>query len=386
MLKKIPYQTNLLFRITTLLILAFSFSWLDLSAQTSQKDSTRYALEAKYHYGIVIPHHTNMTYIINDYAQGVEFSFIRRRFQSGVWERNFNGPETGLGFWYSSFGRKEIYGEGMALFSFINFRLFDWGPLSAKYSIAPGIGYANKPFKVGENTYNTVFGSHVNAYLGLGLMVHYQVAKGLRASSSFSIKHMSNGSSRKPNNGINTATLTVGLIYDLDPHSLEPEIEKQKTSPSSARELLGTISATRNQPAAYNPTRYWSGSLTLTHLWYRKRTKAYGAGLDLIHFGGAPYALKNFEEIDPFSRYGFADYFYAGLFGTMESHLGTTALYMSAGAYIYQKTKPRQPFYARLGIRQKIAGNLLAHVGIKANFFTAEFVEFGIGYRWKYRN
>jgi hypothetical protein len=58
---------------------------------------------------------------------------------------------------------------------------------------------------------------------------------------------------------------------------------------------------------------------------------------------------------------------------------------MAIGAYLYSKTTPRQPVYARLGIRQKVTNNLFGHLGIKANFFTAEFIEFGLGYRWRYK-
>jgi hypothetical protein len=200
-------------------------------------------------------------------------------------------------------------------------------------------------------------------------------------SGSFSLNHMSNGSSRKPNNGINTATFTLGAIYELAPVR-EPDYHSVSPPPSSAREWLMTLSAGRNQAAAYNPTIYWSGSLTTTHLWYKTKTRAYGLGLDFIRFGGAPLASKNFQDMDENAVYSFKDELYAGLFGTMESHMGTTALYIAAGGYLYHATKPRQPVYARLGVRQKLSGNLLAHFGIKANFFTAEFIEFGLGYRW----
>ncbi|GAO31700.1 acyloxyacyl hydrolase [Geofilum rubicundum] len=345
------------------------------------KDSTRYAIEAKYHLGIVVPHHTSMTYLINDYARGGEINLIRQRHRSGLWESYLNRPETGIGLWFSTFGRPDIYGEGFAIYPFINFRLFQLGQLQAKSRVALGLGFANKPFEVGVNTYNTVFGSHLNAYIGFGFLLNYPVTDRVALSGSFSLNHMSNGSSRKPNNGINTATFTLGAIYELSPVKA-PDYHPVSPPPSSAREWLTTLSAGRNQAAAYNPTIYWSGSLTTTHLWYTTKTRAYGLGLDFIRFGGAPLASKNFQDMDENAVYSFKDELYAGLFGTMESHMGSTALYIAAGGYLYHATKPRQPVYARLGVRQKLTGNLLAHFGIKANFFTAEFIEFGLGYRW----
>jgi hypothetical protein len=352
-----------------------------IASNAGSKDSTRYAIEAKYHLGIVVPHHTSMTYLINDYARGGEINLIRQRHKAGLWESYLNRPETGIGFWFSTFGRPDIYGEGFALYPFINFRLFQLGRLQAKSRVALGLGYANNPFKVGVNTYNTVFGSHLNAYIGLGLLLNYPLTDRISVSGGFSLNHMSNGSSRKPNNGINTATFTLGAIYELVPLK-EPDYHPASPPPSSRREWLTTLSAGRNQAAAYNPTIYWSGSLTTTHLWYKTKTRAYGLGLDLIRFGGAPLASKNFQDMDENAVYSFKDELYAGLFGTMESHMGSTSLYISAGGYLYHATKPRQPVYARLGVRQRLSGNFLAHFGIKANFFTAEFIELGLGYRW----
>lgn len=367
-----------------LLALSLILSTL-LYSQKSSSDSTRYAIEAKYHFGIVVPHHTSMAYLINDYSRGGEINLIRQRGKSGLWESYLNRPETGIGLWFSTFGRPDIYGEGWAIYPYINFRIFEWHQLSARYRVALGLGYANNPFNYENNTYNTVFGSKLNAYVGLGLLLRYPISKHFSLSGSFSLNHMSNGSSRKPNNGINTATLTLGAIYELNQFQ-EFTHYNSTPPPSNAKELLATISAGRNQAAAYNPTIYWSGSATFTHLWYTKKTKAYGVGLDIIRFGGAPLASKNFQDLDLESSYKTSDYLFSGLFATMESHLGTTSLYLATGAYIYSKTTPRQPVYARLGVRQKIKNNLLGHFGIKANFFTAEFIEFGLGYRWRYKN
>jgi hypothetical protein len=88
--------------------------------------------------------------------------------------------------------------------------------------------------------------------------------------------------------------------------------------------------------------------------------------------------------MDEFFSYTFKDYFYIGTFATLEYHLGSTSLYMAPGYYLHYKIKPRQPVYARLGVRQKIYKNICAHFGIKANYFIAEFIEFGLGYRFKY--
>src|SRR5690606_18295488 len=181
-----------------------------------------------------------MTYLIDDYARGTEINIIRQRHKEQLWETYLNRPETGVGFWYSTFGRSDIYGEGFAIYPYINYRLFQIGRLQARYKVALGLGYATKPFKVGENTYNTVFGSHLNAYVGLGLRLHYPITDRFSLSTSFALNHMSNGSSRKPNNGINTAAIDFGLIYELVPFQ-EPEYVDRKVPADDSREWLFTL-------------------------------------------------------------------------------------------------------------------------------------------------
>ncbi|NLA24399.1 MAG: acyloxyacyl hydrolase, partial [Bacteroidales bacterium] len=121
-------------------------------------------------------------------------------------------------------------------------------------------------------------------------------------------------------------------------------------------------------------------------LWHTSKIKAYGAGLELFRFGGAVYVWNNSKEIDMFEKYSAKDFLFAGSYATMESYLGNTTIFFTLGAYLITPSTPRQPLYGRIGVRQKIYKNIVANFGIKANFFTAEFIEFGLGYRWNYKN
>lgn len=353
--------------------------------QKFHNDSTRIQITARYHYGIVVPHHTSMAYLINDYSRGTELNITRKRYRQHLWETYLNEPETGIGIWMSSFGNSQIYGNGFAIYPFINFKMFDVGRFSAKYRVALGLGYATKPFDVQTNTYNTVFGSHLNAYVGLGALLNFRVTNHIGINTSFSLSHLSNGSSKKPNNGINTATFSIGTSWTPDASSV-PKIPHMQAPRDNSREIIITGSVGRNQPAAYNPDRYWSGSLTINHVWFRKKTVAYTGGLDFIHFGGAPYANLKFQTMDENAQYALADNLYVGALAGAQALLGTTTLYVNMGGYLYKGTPPRQPVYARLGIRQQITPRFLGHFGIKANFFAAEFIEFGLGYRIIYKH
>ena len=339
-------------------------------------------ITARYHYGIVVPHHTSMAYLIEDFSQGFELTYGKSTYGKDNWEKYFNYPEIGFGFYYGTFGNKDIYGDGYALFPYVNFNIYRTHRFDAHYKVSLGIGYATKPFRIDNNIYNSVFGSHLNAYVGFGLMLDYRIINKLSLSAAMSLNHMSNGGIKKPNNGINTATISIGTKYHFNDATILPSLKHQTPSDHS-KEILITGFLGNNQGASFVSNTYWSGGISACHLWHNTVKRAFGLGIDLMYFGGAPYLY--FQENEKAS-YGFRDHFYSGIFMAYHKYLGRTMMYLNLGAYIHQHLKPAQPIYPRVGIRYQITERLLGHFGIKANFFTAEYLEFGLGYRIPYKS
>ena len=351
-----------------------------LKASSPQSEGTNYSISAGYHQGVVLYDYPQNVYFINDFSRGGEINIIRRRYQSDVWESDFNRLETGAGLWFGTFGNKDVFGEGVALKIFANYHIFEYGRVHAQYNIAFGPAYVTKIFDIERNIVANSFSTHLNAYSSIGFILNYEVGNRLTLSGNFLFHHISNGSFSKPNNGISILNAGFGAKYNL---SSKQRIEYQYTgkTPSSLREFVCAIGMGANQALMINPQKYLSGSISVAHLWFTNRTKAYGLGVDLIHLGGAPYVFAEVDAIDIHQKYTTSDNIYMGLFAIMESHLGSTAPFIAVGAYIYHKTEPKQPIYARIGFRQKIVGNLSLHYSIKLNFFSSEFMEFGLAYR-----
>jgi hypothetical protein len=345
-------------------------------------DSVHNYLTVRQHRGIVVPHHTSMAYLISNYSDGVEITYGRVRFGGDNWEKYFNYPEIGIGFTYHTFGNREVYGDGFALFPYFNMNIYRSKRLMMQHKIALGIGYATKPFDAKTNYFNMVFGSHFNAYVGFGFLIDYRMFERLSVSTSLSLNHMSNGAMKKPNNGINTATVSMGLRYHFNP-LLTPEVKKMKAPESNIREWLIIGNVGRNQGIPFNPNYFWSGSLGGQHIWHVNAKTGFGVGAEMIYYGGAPYV---YQVDDSHQAYSFFDFYYSGAFASYNLLMGRTTIFVNVGAYLSYKTKPRQPVYPRLGIRHQLSKNLVASFGIKANFFAAEFLEFGVGYRFLHQH
>ena len=334
-----------------------------------------------YHHGIVVPHHANMVYFIDDFSRGVEFNYGIWRYDSEGWQQYYNYPEVGVGFLYNSYGNPDIYGQGMALYPYLHFPIVRKPKFVLKNKVALGLGYTNNPFHYEENPKNHIFGARLNAFLGFGLYAGYRLFDHWSVYVSGALNHMSNGAIRKPNNGINTLTLAVGTRY----HFLEdplPELKKKAAPPRNHRDVQIFLNYGRSQANDFDFNIYSSGSLSINHLWYKSARSAWSAGADFIYFGAAPYA---YDHPDLDKKVPHPERTFAGVFGGRHWIMGNTSFFVQLGAYLYSYLDPPQPVYPRLGIRHRITDRLIGNFSVKASFFRSEFIELGLGYRIPYK-
>lgn len=349
----------------------------------SQEDEQVHTfITGRYHYGLVIPHHSTMMYFIDDYSRGAEVTFGRRAYGKDNWEKYFNYPEIGLGLFYATHGNVEIYGEGVALFPYINYKLIHTPRFTMQNKLAMGLGYVTKPYSLVSNNYNMVFGSRLNVYIGMSLLLDIRMTDNLSFATGVSLNHMSNGAVKKPNHGINLLSASAGFKYHFN-KALNPPVRDISAPDSNEREFFVIGSVGRSQGASFYPDFFWNGSVSLNHLWHTSKLRAWGVGADCIYYSAAPHVFDEEGKIG--GDFSSKDYFFTGIFGSYNVFLGKTTLFGNIGAYLTYKIKPPQPVYSRLGVRYRVTQQLMANFSIKASFFRSEFLEFGVGYRWNYK-
>ncbi len=332
----------------------------------------------RYHTGIVIPHHANMAYFINDYSRGTELTYGITNCNKDNWMRYFNYPEIGIGLFYNTFGSNDIYGSGISLYPYIQSTLFRSSRFLIRNKVAFGLGYATKPYDIDINPNNHILGSHLNAYVGLGFYATYNTGNHWAINSNLSFNHLSNGAMANPNNGINTVTASIGVNYIFE-GGLNPLVQKIHPPKSSINEILIVAGFGRSQSALFNPNYYNSFTFSAAHMWHRSEKNAWGLGIDLINYGAAPYVFNEFPTPASFS-----ETLYVGVAGHYNIAMGKSVVFIQLGKYALYQIKPKQMLYSKIGLRYNITNHLLASFGVKASFFKAEFLEFGIGYSFKY--
>ena len=369
-----------------IVVLTAGHSYSKTNKKNISSDSTVRIIRATPHFGLVIPHHEDMIYFVNDFSYGLDINFGQTQYKQ-EWYQYLNYPEVGFGLFYNTFGNSQIYGEGLAAYSYIQSSLFRSNKISINTKVGAGLGYVNRPFNIESNPYNHVFGSHLNVFINFGMLAQYKISSRWSTSLHIAMNHFSNGALRKPNHGVNTLTCGLGVEYllnDID----EPLSSGRVRAPrSNARDLLFFASYGRSQRSPYKPEFYPAFSFNINHLWWISKKTAWGVGVDGIYYGAAPFEYVIIEEQYSTEQYGFtaADKMYGCIFGSYNFRFNRTQLFAHVGVYLWYKTKPSQIIYPRMGVRQELFKNIYANVSIKASFFKAEFVEFGVGYRLNYK-
>ncbi len=337
-------------------------------------------INVKYNYGIVIPHHARMAYLIEDYSRGMELDLGQSNFGKDNWEKYFNYPEYGVGFYYASLGNMDVFGEGYAVFPYVKYNIIRTPRFKASYKLAWGIGYVSKIYSAEDNPLNITIGSHFNAYIGLGLQLDYRILTHWSITGSWSFNHFSNAAEKAPNEGINITSLSLGLKYHFNGDKY-PDSKKYLIPKVNKFELLTMGYGGRSQSGLfYNSKTYFSGGIRNTFLYHNNIKNAFGVGVDFRYYGAAGY---KYEENEMSTHYDFNDFLYSSAYIAYYINMGDLALYFHLGAYITSGIKPTQPVYPRLGIQYNINKKLVANLGLKASFFASECLEFGIGYRFK---
>ena len=80
-----------------------------------------------------------------------------------------------------------------------------------------GASFGWKPYCNANKNFNLTVGSKVNAYLSVGLNLHWQLSPHTSLFGGLAVSHVSNGNTSFPNPGINYFGLRLGMIWTLNP-------------------------------------------------------------------------------------------------------------------------------------------------------------------------
>ncbi|MFA8436700.1 MAG: acyloxyacyl hydrolase [Marinifilaceae bacterium] len=333
-------------------------------------------ISVKYHTGFVLPHHPSIRYLVESRTKAFEVNVGWRTHSNDPWAKLYAFPEFGVGLYHGGLGNGNVLGKATALFPyaelpFLRNQSFEW-----TYRIGMGVAYVNKHFDPVTNYSNIAIGSRWNAFFNLNTDTRFKISPSTFITSGMGLVHLSNGSVKSPNKGINIFTYNIGLNYHFG--NIKRIAKKSTPTPSIPKHKWETVwSAGSKQTTEKDPHHYFTTSLTTNYSRKVSPIQFVGLGIDLFYDESTNRGKWDFDPQTDFKhRFRQAifvshDFVYANF--SFITHLGFYTLY---------EEKPSTPFYTRIGLRYYIKENFVTNLSLKAHLGKADFIEFGIGYRW----
>ncbi len=188
------------------------FGFLGFSQET-QKSSY---VDVNYFKGNIALHNDDILHLITGHPEGVIIGWNKKTFGEKDWEQRYGYPDYGISFAYQNL-KNDVLGNNYSLYGHYNFYFFR---RNIMIRIGQGIAFTTNPYDKIKNHRNIAFGSRIMS--STYAMLNYKKERifdrfGLQAG--LSLLHYSNANVKAPNTSINSITINLGIIYDLNGES-----------------------------------------------------------------------------------------------------------------------------------------------------------------------
>lgn len=346
--------------------------------QEANIEKNPFEVSFRAHYGFLAYHHKEMRILQERHISAFEVALTHQPSADKKWASSFGYPELGVVFFHFDLGSPTYLGQAFCIMPSFNFTLSGRGTNSTFFfRLAPGLGYVTKTFDRVTNPKNVGIGTHLNAAINFLGEYRYTISDRMNVKAGISLSHLSNGSFKKPNAGLNMPTLYIGMGYRFQSKlSHKPKLNADSLNVNRHLFTLVAVGgAKQDNPIGSKqyPVVGVSGELT----WPSRAFQRFGIGLDLMNDGSNKENLKS-EGIPVNSN---IEVTRIGANIRYEFQVGRASINLGIGPYIYRLDKTGGPFYERLALRYFFAQNIFGQIALKTHWGNADYVEYGVGIR-----
>ncbi len=361
-----------------ILIISFCIANSNLLGQ-SLTDKLYFTIQPEY--ATLVAHHEELKELSLYNFPNLELNIYKQTTGKEEWEKRWNYPQGGVSIYYNGLSNRTVYGEAFSILPFQSFTFFRRPKHEQRFMIAAGLGYLTNPFDSLKNPRNIAIGSHLNFAAKFQYSFLYRFSPRIGISLGTSFGHFSNGATKYPNWGINVWSFSGGLHVKMNSTPLElstpPTKEFYKSWAPYIWGAWGTKKNSETDPNLYQATSFGFGMLR-----NYKFGKEWMAGLDVFW----DYTDKiEFSHHNEFPNT--FELFKLGLYGGHEWNMNRIAVAFQTGVYLYQYSyfseRKTDAIYSRVALKYRVLENLQASVSIKSHFGRADYIEWGLMYKFK---
>ncbi len=391
---------------TTLLCLFVLLLQL-LQAQTS----STYQIKAEYIYGNILKHTTHLNSLVKGPVQGGEIALEWQTMGEKPWHQYYSFPKIGVALVGLDLGNPEMLGKLLAIYPYLNLKIIDTDFFKLKLKGGAGMSFLNNRFDNTAtdlnnlNTGNAAIGSVVNVYFSGGANIEVPILSGLSVMAGYNWNHASNGSFYQPNSGLNMLNATVGLSY-FPNYKQYKSPEKQQIASLPQKFTVELIASGGARELYYKDNKMFPiGSLVLGV--YRQLGNNFRLGLGVDGFYDGVYDGNTQFKRTYLTTNQLKNKIRVGISLQPEFVFGNLTAGMHFGLYLYNPLRNLEPYtdamagtlnkpliykyniekedgwlYTRASVKYAFTKHLFLSLGLKTHLQKAEFIEWGLGYRF----
>jgi hypothetical protein len=328
------------------------------------------------HYGYIMKGNLETGHMANQHTKALELEITHKTNGQKPWHTDYSNPELAFSVHYIFMDPSKTLGNQFGAVSYFKNKIIRGYKSNLHYRIGAGLGYVEKRFDLYTNNQNNIISSRINFILSGSILYSYRLSDHFSINSGIDIIHFSNGSIKKPNQGINIPNLMLGLQYHFS--ESKPIETRQENSAFSKKWVFMAYLAggSKNEYPVNSPNKaIWALSAMVGKELNRKSTLI--AGIDYL-YDGTLGAWADSSLLD--NKWNFAK---LALVAGHELSIGKAAIITHIGYAFYQPVDIFSPLYQRYGLRYYVLENIAISAAMNAQLGKADFVEFGLTYRIK---
>ena len=346
-----------------------------LSKNPKQSFYSLLYLEGRAHYGFLIAHHPEMWTLTSGYFPSYEISLVKQTVGQtcGSYYRNY--PMAGVSYWYSELSKSDYLGQVNAVVPFIDLPLLKTQKSVLDFKIGLGVGHLSKKFHRLENYQNQAIGSYYNAAVNFQIRLRLQMSQRTFFNTGISFLHLSNGTIKTPNYGLNIPNAFAGFTVKLNKKPVNyqvPEVLVKNKGKINFR-LMGSM-GTKQENKQWDDD-YLVYVVNAMISGYYSNTNRILLGIDGIY----DESSRAYNELQGDTLKMLSQLTKYGLSVGHEWVFSKIAFNFCMGYYLYNPDTSNTEFYDKMGFNFFITRNVLIGLILEAHYAKADFLSVGLG-------
>ena len=315
---------------------------------------------------------------------GIDLGLIQWGIKKETFKQIYGTPRIGIDLRVIRMNNPDTFGYCLALLPYFEVELYKKPKWNIQSKISFGLNGNTMGYNSTKNYDNRAISSNLNFGFDLGLVAHITLKKNLELNLGTGLYHVSNGSLKMPNGGINITYVNAGLSY-YPKVDIDKDFQKQNLKVEGKKFFyMGYGAFAYREQGYFNYIRkFWVFSMVNQGMYRVNKLYSLGLGLDAFYDATQPLTHNSTNKVYDIPE---NKKYYLALGFANRLDLGRFFVPAGIYRYAYNNKFVEEPVYLRFGLGYQINKHLFTGVFFKGTVnkemkLQSDFMEWSLGFR-----